>query len=66
MSMALVRINLFFGLTLQKVAFSPFPSLILGGDLNLTLSSDEHWGAASLSGSGINLYRDLFQVFESH
>jgi hypothetical protein len=35
----------------------------LGGDLNITLSSDEHWGSASLTGSGSNLYRDLFNSF---
>jgi hypothetical protein len=35
----------------------------LGGDLNITLSSDEHWGSTSLTGSGSHLYRDLFNSF---
>jgi len=39
------------------------PNLILGGDLNLTLSSDEHWDSSSLSASGINPFRDLFNAF---
>jgi hypothetical protein len=39
------------------------PNLILGGDLNITLSADEQWGSTSISGTGLNLYRDLFNSF---
>jgi len=36
------------------------PNLILGGDLNITLSADEHWGGLSLPGPSEAFYRDLF------
>jgi hypothetical protein len=36
------------------------PNLILGGDLNILLSEDEHWGGASPSGLNNAFYRDLF------
>jgi hypothetical protein len=36
------------------------PNLILGGDLNITLSSDEHWGGSPLSATDGVFYRDLF------
>jgi endonuclease/exonuclease/phosphatase family metal-dependent hydrolase len=36
------------------------PNLILGGDLNVTLSSDEHWGGNPSPGSEAAFYKDLF------
>jgi hypothetical protein len=36
------------------------PNLILGGDLNIILTADEHWGGPFLPGSSEAFYRDLF------
>jgi len=45
---------------LEKNGILSLPNLILGGNLNIILSEDEHWGGSFLSGSSENLYRDLF------
>jgi hypothetical protein len=37
------------------------PNLILGGDLNITLSADERWGGTSSSGPREVFFRNIFQ-----
>jgi hypothetical protein len=39
------------------------PNLILGGDLNIILSEDEHWGGPCLPGYSVAFFRELFASF---
>jgi hypothetical protein len=49
-----------FWMHLAESGILSLPNLILGGDLNITLSTDEQWGGAPSTGSGEKYFRDLF------
>jgi len=49
-----------FWTSLANSGFLSTPNLILGGDLNILLSEDEHWGRASPTRMNNAFYRDLF------
>jgi exonuclease III len=52
-----------FWSSLANSGILSIPNLILGGDLNITLSADEHWGGNPTPGPSNAFFRDLFSAF---
>ena len=49
-----------FWSTLADSGIISIPNLVMAGDLNFILSSDEHWGGSFLRSPTEEFYKDLF------
>jgi hypothetical protein len=54
--------KLLFWTQLSKSGLLSLPNLILGGDLNITLSAQEHWGGSFLPGPAEASYKEIFDT----
>jgi hypothetical protein len=59
--MAHARIINTFGIQWQNNGLLSYKNMIIAGDLNITISSDEVWGGSSQAGSLDGFFKDLFQ-----
>jgi hypothetical protein len=58
--MGRVKIESSSGAPWQIATFSPSNNLIIAGDLNFILTSEEHWGGSFVPGHTEDYYKNLF------